>query len=207
MSRRCRSRVAEIRGAGGGHLLAPEICCQPGSRWTCSMRGCERAISATGTAFGADKGSTRWLEGSERFAEMAAEIAATRLGYVATRVADLLAMLAHASAGNPIRRGGARQANSLLDRWQTVGAFDRMLEHKGDRTHDSGQRRTFFAHAASAALDARSEYIEREGRNGIRHLHPGARNRRSEERQADCLTRASDRAALTLEGAIGLIDW
>jgi hypothetical protein len=48
------------------------------------------------------KESTRWIEGYERVAEMAAEMPATRLVYVADREADLVAMMARAQAlGTP----------------------------------------------------------------------------------------------------------
>jgi hypothetical protein len=44
------------------------------------------------------KESSRWIEGYERVAEMAAEMPATRLVYVADREADLVAMMARAQA-------------------------------------------------------------------------------------------------------------
>lgn len=48
------------------------------------------------------KESTRWIEGYERIAEMAVELPATRLVYVADREADLLAMMQRAQAlGTP----------------------------------------------------------------------------------------------------------
>lgn len=48
------------------------------------------------------KENTRWIEGYERVAEMAAEMPGTRLVYVADREADLLTMMARAQAlGTP----------------------------------------------------------------------------------------------------------
>ena len=45
------------------------------------------------------KESTRWIEGYERVAEMAAAMPHTRLAYVADREADLLAMMARRPTG------------------------------------------------------------------------------------------------------------
>jgi hypothetical protein len=47
-------------------------------------------------ARGGLKESTRWIEGYERVAEMAAELPATRLVYVADREADMVALMVHA---------------------------------------------------------------------------------------------------------------
>lgn len=51
---------------------------------------------------GGPKESVRWLEGYERVAELAAQLPATRLVYVADREADMLPLMVHAQAlGNP----------------------------------------------------------------------------------------------------------
>ena len=61
------------------------------------MRGCGRESRKTPTASArGSKESTRWIEGYERGAELAAEVPDTRLVYVADRESDMIELMARA---------------------------------------------------------------------------------------------------------------
>lgn len=64
-------------------------------------RRCEVLSGAEGVCPG-QKESTRWIEGYERAAEMAADMPGTRLVYLADREADMVEMMA--GAHEPVRR-------------------------------------------------------------------------------------------------------
>src|SRR3954462_9856668 len=68
------------------------------------MHGCGRANRRRQTAgVMTSRKSTRWIEGYEPVAELAAELPGTRLVYVADREADIVALMRRADAlGTPV---------------------------------------------------------------------------------------------------------
>lgn len=154
-----------------------------------------RVAGHYGAALGTDpetvrhgqKESTRWIEGYERVAEMAAEMPDTRLVYVADREADLMAMIARALAlGTPVDWLMHAKHNRCLPEgdgeklWANTTAGAAL----GEITFTMPARDEQKSPNVRQQLWTRQlEHFERQGRHRVRHLHRGARNRRAEGRQ------------------------
>jgi hypothetical protein len=157
------------------------------------------------------KESTRWIEGYERVAEMAADMPATRLVYVADREADLLAMMARAQAlGSPA---------------------DWLVRAKHNRCLPDGDGEKLWAHTTAGTalgettftMPARDEQKSRKVRQQLWTREVSISNGKAGTVSATCIVAReidapkgvkpiewrllTNRAAPTLEDVIELIDW
>ncbi|GGE90866.1 hypothetical protein GCM10008020_39810 [Massilia psychrophila] len=157
------------------------------------------------------KESTRWIEGYERVAEMAAAMPDTRLVYVADREADLLAMMARA---------------------QTLGTpADWLVRAKHNRCLPDGDEEQLWAHTTAGAaqgeitftMPARDEQKLRKVRQQLWTRQVSISNGKAGTVCATCIVAReidapkgvkpvewrllTNRAAPTLKEPIELTDW
>lgn len=168
-----------------------------------------REAHADGSARGAPKESTRWIEGYERVAEMAAELPATRLVYVADREADLVELMLRAQTlGTPADWLVRAKHNRCLPEGEKLWSHTCAGQPLGEIVFTMGSRHGQKAREVRQQLWSRRVEIPA-GKSGpvsvtcivAREIGAPARTKPVEWRLL------SNRAAPALADVVELIDW
>ena len=133
------------------------------------------------------KESTRWIEGYERIAEMAAQMPQTRLVYLADREADMVAMMRRASElGTPADWLVRAKHNRCLPGEDGEKLWDHTTsgEALGEIAFTMPTRGTQKARPVRQQLWARGRDCRWQGRTYWRYLCCGPRNWCARRRQA-----------------------
>lgn len=153
--------------------------------------------------------SQRWVEGYERLAELAPNLATTRLVYVADREADILALMQRAHAlGTPVD-------------WLIRSQHDRALPESGKLW--ASVLETAILGEIEFTLPARPGQTARRVRQEVRCRRVGLRSAEGGRLEATCLIAReiqappgvkpvewrllTNREVATFEAAVALIDW